>query len=205
MDDRPPIRRTRDGDPGVLDAPSWRWIDLDLPDNFESGYIASWKDRVKWVTGSPPIVPSWMPHWMLALPDPDRAERLQRRVPRVLLVVGSFAFVVGVVNFTAGAPGAWFSIASGSILIVQGWMAGHGRESWRFVARRIAPALWFLFLVRSLAEARLSTSLTAIQGEVGSTPSSRLSACCLSCSVLRQRRSRLIRRATREREASRAG
>jgi hypothetical protein len=50
------------------------------------------------------------------------------------------------VNFTAGAPGAWFSIASGSILIVQGWMAGHGRESWRFIARRIAPALWFLFL-----------------------------------------------------------
>jgi hypothetical protein len=54
----------------VLADPSWRWLNVDLPASFEHGYIASWKGDVKWVRGTPPAVPAWMPSWTITIPDP---------------------------------------------------------------------------------------------------------------------------------------
>src|SRR4029450_13878832 len=51
-----PLHRWREGslsdatevevDVLLADA-SWRWLDIDLPENFEGGYIASWHGNVK--------------------------------------------------------------------------------------------------------------------------------------------------------------
>jgi hypothetical protein len=171
-----PLHRWREG--SLSDAPevevdvlladaSWRWLDIDLPENFEEGYIASWKGKVKWVRGAPPIVPSWLPRWTLTIPNPDRAlVRFQRRVPQVEMIAGAFGFVIGLVFIAAGDDKAWVVIAWSIVLLSQGWMARHQRASIRTFAIRVVPVLFFSLAaaVTAHAAAQAFSSNNAARG-----------------------------------------
>jgi hypothetical protein len=170
-----PLHRWRDG--SLSDAPEvevdalladsyWRWVDIDLPENFEEGYLASWKGEVKWVRGTPPMVPSWLPRWMLTIPNPDWAEKLQRRVPKVAMIAGAVGFVIGLVLIAAGGSQAWFSTALAIVLFWQGWAARHKRVSIRTIALRVVPMLFFLVAaaVTARAAAQAFSSSNAARG-----------------------------------------
>jgi hypothetical protein len=129
----------------VLADPSWRWLNVDLPPNFEHGYIASWKGHVKWVRGTPPAVPAWMPRWMLALPDPDRGERYERWAARVLTIGGGVFFVWGLVLLATGGEGAWYDTVLGGVSFIQGLLLRHARPSIRSIAWYGLPLLFFAF------------------------------------------------------------
>ena len=147
-----PLHRWREG--SLSEAPdievdvlladsSWRWLDIDLPENFWEGYLASWKGKVKWVRGTPQIVPSWLPRWTLTIPNPDRAERLQRRVPQVAMIAGAVGFVIGLAFISTGDDQAWPGIAWSILLLLQGWAARHKRAAIRTIALRVVPVLFF--------------------------------------------------------------
>jgi hypothetical protein len=171
-----PLYRWREG--SLSDAPevevdvlladaSWRWLDIELPENFEEGYIASWKGKVKWVRGTPPIVPSWLPRWTLTIPNPDRAlVRLQRRVPQVEMIAGAFGFVIGLVFIAAGDDQAWVVIAWSIALLSLGWMARHQRALIRTFAIRVVPVLFFSLAaaVTAHAAAQAFSSNNAARG-----------------------------------------
>lgn len=131
----------------VLADPSWRWLNIGLPANLEHGYIASWKGDVKWVRGMPPAIPRWWPRWAVTLPDPARAERYTRYASRVAAVAGILGLVLGWSLVVSGESRGWFNAIWSVALLWQAWaLAGHGRESARFVALRLVPALFFLIL-----------------------------------------------------------
>lgn len=177
-----PLHRWRDGPLSdapeieveqVLADPSWRWLIIDLPANLEHGYIASWKGDVKWVRGIPPVIPRWWPRWAVTLPDPDRAERYTRYASRVCAVAGLLGLVIGSSLVVSGESGALFSTILSGVILWQAWaLAGHGRESARFVALHLVPALFFLILavtggvrcIQHLAEGNASRALISLVG-----------------------------------------
>lgn len=120
-------------------------LNVDLPANFEHGYIASWKGDVKWVRGTPPPVPAWMPKWTIAIPDPDRVDRYERRVPRVLMIVGGLCLLGGLVLVATGDDHGWFNAVWGGVLFIQGLLFRHPRPSIRAIARHGLPVLFFAF------------------------------------------------------------
>jgi hypothetical protein len=131
----------------VLADPSWQWLNVDLPAGFEHGYIASWKGDVKWVRGMPPTIPRWWPRWAVTLPDPARAERYTRYVSRVFAVAGLLYLVMGSSLVVSGESRGWFYTIWSVAILWQAWaLAGHGRESARFVALHLGPILFFLIL-----------------------------------------------------------
>jgi hypothetical protein len=157
----------------VLADPSWRWLNVDLPANFEHGYIASWKGEAKFVRGVPPAIPRWWPRWTLSVPDPARAERYTRYFSRVLAVGGILGLVIGSSLVVSGESGAWLYTIWCVAILWQAWaLAGHGRESARFVALHLVPALFFLILavtggvkcIQYLAEGNASRALIALVG-----------------------------------------
>src|SRR2546422_511708 len=83
-----------------------RFVDLDLPPDWDQGYVASWRGKVGFVKGTPSPVPA-LPRWMLTIPNPNRAKRLTRFASRVCLTVGIISLVVGVVYLASGTPGGW--------------------------------------------------------------------------------------------------
>jgi hypothetical protein len=125
----------------VLADPSWRWLNIDLPENLEEGYLASWRGKVKWVRGTPQIVPWWLPRWMLAIPNPDRAERLQRRLPLAVMIAGGFGFIIGLALIVAGDSHAWFNTVWAIVLLWQGLAMRHRRAWVRTFATRVVPLL----------------------------------------------------------------
>jgi hypothetical protein len=129
----------------VLADPSWRWLNVDLPANFENGYIASWRGDVKWVRGTPPAVPALMPRWTITIPDPDRGERYERWAARVLTIVGGVLFVWGLVLVATGARRAWYETVLGGVSFIQGLLLRHARPSIRVVARYGLSLLFFAF------------------------------------------------------------
>jgi hypothetical protein len=133
---------------------SWRWMSVELPEQFEEGYIASVRGLVRWVRGAPPTVPTSLPSWMLAIPNPDRQARFERRAPIVAMVIGALGFLVGGALFLAGERGAWFNTAWGVVLFWQGLVLRNGRPSLRFVALRLAPIA--LFTITTIVAARAS-------------------------------------------------
>jgi hypothetical protein len=140
----------------LLGEGSWRFVDLDLPPDWEEGYVASWRGKVGFVHGTPQPVPP-LPRWMLTIPNPDRTKRLVRFASRAGAAIGLFGLVVGTLLVIAGAPGGWFHTAWSVALLWQVWgMSGHGRESVRFVATRLIPLLFFViaFLVTGAAAIR---------------------------------------------------
>jgi len=86
-----------------------------------------------------------MPRWTLALPDPDRAERYERRVARALVIVGALSFVIGVVLVATGDDHGWFNAVWGGVLFIQGLLFRHARPSIRAIARHGLPVLFFAF------------------------------------------------------------
>jgi hypothetical protein len=80
---------------------------------------------------------------MLTIPNPDWAEKLQRRVPKVAMIAGAVGFVIGLVLIAAGGSQAWFSTALAIVLFWQGWAARHQRVSIRTFAIRVVPVLFF--------------------------------------------------------------
>jgi hypothetical protein len=129
----------------VLPDPSWRWLNVDLPANFEHGYIASWKGDVKWVRGRAPAVPAWMPKWTIAIPDPDRVDRYERRLPRALMIVGGSGLLGGLVLVATGDNHAWFTTVWGGMLFIQGLLVRHARPSFKRIAQYAGPVLFFGF------------------------------------------------------------
>jgi len=126
----------------LLGDGSWRFVDLDLPPNWEEGYVASWRGKVGFVHGTPKPVPP-LPRWMLTIPNPDRAKRRVRFASQACAVIGLFGLTVGTLLIIAGAPGGWFNTLWSLVLLWQAWaLAGHGRESARFVAIRLIPLLF---------------------------------------------------------------
>src|SRR6266508_261933 len=88
---------------------------------------------------------SALPRWMLTIPNPDRTKRLVRFGSRACAVIGLFGLTVGTLQTIAGAPGGWFNTVWSVALLWQAWaLAGHGRESVRFVAIRLTPLLFFV-------------------------------------------------------------
>jgi hypothetical protein len=157
----------------VLADPSWRWLNIDLPANLEHGYIASWKGEVRFVRGVPPAIPRWWPRWAVALPDPARAERYNRYASRVAAVGGILGLVLGWSLVVSGESRGWFNAIWSVALLWQAWaLAGHGRESARFVALRLGPVLFFLILavtggvkcLQYLAEGNVSRALISLVG-----------------------------------------
>lgn len=141
----------------LLGDGSWRFVDLDLPPNWEEGYVASWRGRVGFVRGTPQPVPP-LPRWMLTIPNPDRAKRRVRFASRVCAVIGLFGLTVGTLLIIAGAPGGWFSTVWSVVLLWQAWaLAGHGRESARFVAIRLIPLLFFVIALLVTGAAAIRT------------------------------------------------
>ena len=140
----------------LLGDGSWRFLDLDLPPNWEEGYVASWRGKVGFVRGTPQPVPP-IPRWMLTIPNPDRTKRRVRFASRVCAVIGLFGLTVGTLLIIAGAPGGWFNTLWSVALLWQAWaLAGHGRESVRFVTIRLIPLLFWViaFLVTGAAAIR---------------------------------------------------
>jgi hypothetical protein len=155
----------------VLADPSWRWLNIDLPADFEHGYIASWKSDVKWVRETPPTIPRWWPRWALTLPDPARAERYTRYFSRVEAVGGILGLVISSSLVVSGESRGWFYAIWSVAILWQAWaLAGHGRESARFVALHLVPALFFLILaviggvkcIQYLAEGNGSRALISL-------------------------------------------
>jgi hypothetical protein len=141
----------------LLRDASWRFVDLDLPPNWEEGYVASWRGKVGFVRGTPQSVPP-LPRWMLTIPNPDRTKRRVRFLSRVCAVIGLFGLTVGTLLIIAGAPGGWFSTLWGVVLLWQAWaLAGHGRESVRFVAIRLIPFLLFVIALLVTGAAAIRT------------------------------------------------
>jgi hypothetical protein len=78
---------------------------------------------------------------MLTIPNPDRTKRLVRFGSRACAVIGLFGLTVGTLQIIAGAPGGWFNTLWSVALLWQAWaLAGHGRESVRFVRIRLIPS-----------------------------------------------------------------
>jgi hypothetical protein len=157
----------------VLADPSWRWLNVDLPAGFEHGYIASWKGDVKWVRGMPPAIPRWWPSWAVTLPDPARAERYTRYFSRVCAVAGLLGLVIGSSLVVSGESRGWFYAIWSVAILWQAWaLAGHGRESARFVALHLGPVLFFLILavtggvkcIQYVAEGNASRALISLVG-----------------------------------------
>lgn len=90
---------------------------------------------------------------MLAIPNPDRAERFERRVPQVLMITGAFGLVIGLALIVAGDSQAWFVTAWSIVSLWQGWAASHKRASIRTIALRVVPVLFFLFAAAVTARA----------------------------------------------------
>lgn len=157
----------------VLADPSWRWLNIDLPANLEHGYIASWKGEVKFVRGVPQAIPRWWPRWAVALPDPARAERYTRYASRVAAVAGLLGLVLASSLVVSGESRGWVDAIWSVALLWQAWaLAGHGRESARFVALHLVPVLFFLILavtggvkcIQYLAEGNASRALISLVG-----------------------------------------
>jgi hypothetical protein len=177
-----PLHRWREGALGdapeievgeVLADPSWWWLNVDLPAGFEHGYIASWKGDVKWVRGVPPVIPRWWPRWAVTLPDPARAERYTRYASRVCTVTGLLGLLMGSLLVVSGESGGWSSAIWSVAILWQGWaLAGHGRDSARFVALHLGPVLFFLILavtggvkcIQYLGEGNASRALISLVG-----------------------------------------
>lgn len=141
----------------LLGDGSWRFVDLDLPPNWEEGYVASWRGKVGFVRGTPQPVPP-LPRWMLTIPNPDRTKRRVRFASRACAVIGLFGLTVGTVLIIAGAPGGWFNTLWSVVLLWQAWaLAGHGRESVRFVAIRLIPLLFFVIALLVTGTAAIRT------------------------------------------------
>jgi hypothetical protein len=141
----------------LLGDGSWRFVDLDLPTNWEEGYVASWRGKVGFVRGTPQPVPP-LPRWMLTIPNPDRTKRRVRFASRVCAVIGLFGLTVGTLLIIAGAPGGWFNTLWSVALLWQAWaLAGHGRESVRFVAIRLIPLLFFVIALLVTGAAAIRT------------------------------------------------
>jgi hypothetical protein len=141
----------------LLGDGSWRFVDLDLPPNWEEGYVASWRGKVGFVHGTPLPVPP-LPRWMLTIPNPDRTKRRVRIASRVCAVFGLLGLTAGTLLIIAGAPGGWFNTLWSVALLWQAWaLAGHGRESMRFVAIRLIPLLFFLIALLVTGAAAIRT------------------------------------------------
>ena len=157
----------------VLADPSWRWLNIDLPANLEHGYIASWKGEAKFVRGVPPAIPPWWPRWAVALPDPARAERYTRYASRAVAVAGLLYLVLGSSLAVSGESGGWIYTILSVAMLWQAWaLAGHGRESARFVALHLGPVLFFLILavtggvkcIQYLSDGNASRALISLVG-----------------------------------------
>lgn len=141
----------------LLGDGSWRFVDLDLPPNWEEGYVASWREKVGFVRGTPQPVPP-LPRWMLTIPNPDRTKRRVRLASRACAVIGLFGLTAGTLLIIAGAPGGWFNTLWSVVLLWQAWaLAGHGRESVRFVAIRLIPLLFFVIALLVTGAAAIRT------------------------------------------------
>ena len=128
-----------------------------LPPNWEEGYVASWREKVGFVRGTPQPVPP-LPRWMLTIPNPDRTKRRVRLASRACAVIGLFGLTAGTLLIIAGAPGGWFNILWSVVLLWQAWaLAGHGRESVRFVAIRLIPLLFFVIALLVTGAAAIRT------------------------------------------------
>jgi hypothetical protein len=157
----------------VLADPSWRWLNIDLPANLEHGYIASWKGEAKFVRGVPPAIPRWWPRWAVTLPDRPRAERYTRYASRVCAVAGLLGLVLGSSLVVSGESRGWFYTILSVAMLWQAWaLAGHGRESARFVALHLGPVLFFLILavtggvkcIHYLSDGNASRALISLVG-----------------------------------------
>jgi hypothetical protein len=134
---------------------------------------------VKWVRGMPPAIPRWWPRWAVTLPDPARAERYTRYVSRVFAVAGLLFLVTGSSLVVSGESRGWFYAIWSVAILWQAWaLAGHGRESARFVALHLGPVLFFLILavtggvkcIQYLAEGNASRALDLISWSVPQPP-----------------------------------
>jgi hypothetical protein len=121
----------------------------------------------------PPAIPRWWPRWAVTLPDPARAERYTRYVSRVFAVAGLLFLVTGSSLVVSGESRGWFYAILSVAIWCQAWaLAGHGRESARFVALHLGPVLFFLILavrggvkcIQYLAEGNASRALISLVG-----------------------------------------
>jgi hypothetical protein len=95
---------------------------------------------------------------MLTIPNPDRTKRRVRFASRVCAVIGLFGLTVGTLQIIVGAPGGWFNTVWSVALLWQAWaLAGHGRESVRFVAIRLIPLLCFVIALLVTGAAAIRT------------------------------------------------